>query len=650
MQILNLSTPDIPLNALRCSVTSKSVDTIAWAFLRPVGANGHQNVGPRKQRLQLYEPVPDYNPLVSVTERRRINQKPLMDRSSGVESRHEWQAVGEHLYAWWATGTRVQYPSTLYVTVKRIDLEQLVKMNGSVDPFKMLCEPSLNLVTLTENETQYSAHRGPLHSRNTNDDYSSLERPGWPRESDQPCRIPNELIGGGINRFSFASEVSLMSRTASWNRAHQMDGAQSARFSPNGKWLAVGCGGPNVIIQGNDETTASQDCAVFLYKHPLTSSSTEPQLHLAGHTKTVYSMDWSPKPVCLQQEEKSAQPDPGGSRCFAWLLASASADGTVRVWWLTLDQLINTPLTQMSRDLPCDSTGEVHRQRILRITTAESDRQSPRHVTKTLALTRKTNHKGVLCTVLGHPSFVYCARFCPTALDPTGSMRGSHSCRRQLLATACYDQIVRLWNIGRKRAELLHELTGHHQSYVNTVAFNVAGDKLHSGDAKGNLIVWTYDGKSSNPAWKFHQRMSNAELEDCIINHLEVHPIQNLLLVHTRDSCPKMIDMRSGFTSTRFHGMLNHQQLLRSCITPCGSFVISGSEDCNVYVWNAITGDPVACYRQLQFSQPVTSISFHPTENVIAFASLDPESPLLLYAYNPQGVFLAHVSISFASD
>ncbi|KAA3676602.1 uncharacterized protein DEA37_0004581 [Paragonimus westermani] len=256
-------------------------------------------------------------------------------------------------------------------------------------------------------------------------------------------------------------------------------------------------------------------------------------------------MDWSPKPVCLQQEEKSLQPDPGGSRCFAWLLASASADGTVRVWWLTLDQLINTPLTQMSRDSPCDSTGEVHRQRILRITTAESDRQSPRHVKKTLALTRKTNHKGVLCTVLGHPSFVYCARFCPTSLDPTGSMRGSHSCRRQLLATACYDQIVRLWNIGRKRAELLHELTGHHQSYVNTVAFNVAGDKLHSGDAKGNLIVWTYDGNSSNPAWKFHQRISNTELEDCIINHLEVHPIQNLLLVHTRDSCPKMIDMRS---------------------------------------------------------------------------------------------------------
>ncbi|KAF6769575.1 hypothetical protein AHF37_12396 [Paragonimus kellicotti] len=96
--------------------------------------------------------------------------------------------------------------------------------------------------------------------------------------------------------------------------------------------------------------------------------------------------------------------------------------------------------------------------------------------------------------------------------------------------------------------------------------------------------------------------------------------------------------------------MLNHQQLLRSCITPCGSFVISGSEDCNVYVWNAITGDPVACYRQLEFSQPVTSISFHPTENVIAFASLDPESPLLLYAYNPQGAFFARVPISFASN
>ncbi|KAF6770673.1 hypothetical protein AHF37_11156 [Paragonimus kellicotti] len=141
-EILTLSTPEIPLNALRCSVTSKSVETIAWAFLRPVGANGHQNVGPKKQRLQLYEPVPDYNPLVSTTEQRRIalqnNQKSIMDRSNDVESRHDWQAVGEHLYAWWVTGTRVKYPSTLYVTVKKIDLEQLVKMNGSTDPFKMV--------------------------------------------------------------------------------------------------------------------------------------------------------------------------------------------------------------------------------------------------------------------------------------------------------------------------------------------------------------------------------------------------------------------------------------------------------------------------------------------------------------------------------
>ena len=40
----------------------------------------------------------------------------------------------------------------------------------------------------------------------------------------------------------------------------------------------------------------------------------------------------------------------------------------------------------------------------------------------------------------------------------------------------------------------------------------------------------------------------------------------------------------------RFMGALNFREQLRSRISPCGSFVISGSEDASAYVWNAETG------------------------------------------------------------
>lgn len=46
----------------------------------------------------------------------------------------------------------------------------------------------------------------------------------------------------------------------------------------------------------------------------------------------------------------------------------------------------------------------------------------------------------------------------------------------------------------------------------------------------------------------------------------------------------------------RYVGVLNFRQLVKSDITPCGSFVFSGSEDGCVYVWNTETGDQVCTY------------------------------------------------------
>ena len=40
----------------------------------------------------------------------------------------------------------------------------------------------------------------------------------------------------------------------------------------------------------------------------------------------------------------------------------------------------------------------------------------------------------------------------------------------------------------------------------------------------------------------------------------------------------------------RYLGALNYREKICSALTPCGSFVITGSEDFNLYVWNTDTG------------------------------------------------------------
>ncbi|KAL3312274.1 Jouberin [Cichlidogyrus casuarinus] len=97
-----------------------------------------------------------------------------------------------------------------------------------------------------------------------------------------------------------------------------------------------------------------------------------------------------------------------------------------------------------------------------------------------------------------------------------------------------------------------------------------------------------------------------------------------------------------------YTGCINVSQKLRCCFSACGTFVFAGSEDGVCCVWNAETGDPVASYSEVSANRSiVTSVDFHPTDNVIAITSEEAivaNAPLLLYAYDPS-LFLFSVPI-----
>lgn len=72
-----------------------------------------------------------------------------------------------------------------------------------------------------------------------------------------------------------------------------------------------------------------------------------------------------------------------------------------------------------------------------------------------------------------------------------------------------------------------------------------------------------------------------------------MHPNGRRLLVQSKDNTLRMLDLRMVSITQRYVGALNFRQLIKSDITPCGSFVFSGSEDGCAYVWNMETGDQV---------------------------------------------------------
>lgn len=160
---------------------------------------------------------------------------------------------------------------------------------------------------------------------------------------------------------------------------------------------------------------------MFAFQWPIEERD-EPWKRLRGHSRRVYSLSWAPV-----SGAKSAR---GSNDNHLWMLASASADGTVRVWWLAAP---NLDLPNELRD-DADYYGDQEN----RVYVEDEEEMEP--------------SSAICCCVLGHPCFVYCVEFCgsrPGAIedDDEGSPRRQLARMQHVLATSGFDGIVRLWTI-----------------------------------------------------------------------------------------------------------------------------------------------------------------------------------------------------------
>ncbi|NXF04483.1 AHI1 protein, partial [Smithornis capensis] len=226
--------------------------------------------------------------------------------------------------------------------------------------------------------------------------------------------------------------------------------------------------------------------------------------------------------------------------------------------------------------------------------------------------------------VFPHPSFVYSAKY--------------HPITDSLVVTGCYDSVIRIWNANVKdiHGQLLQELDGH-KSFVNTLCFDAEGHHMFSGDSAGLIIVWDTPVKGSSQHlfqhWRINKEIKENDIKGTPINHLEVHPNGRRLLIHAKDSTLRIMDLRILATK-KYIGATNYREKIHSTLTPCGTFLFSGSEDGKAYVWNPETGDQVAIYSELSFTSPLRDVAFHPHEHMVSFCAFGQNQPILVYIYD----------------
>jgi jouberin len=120
-----------------------------------------------------------------------------------------------------------------------------------------------------------------------------------------------------------------------------------------------------------------------------------------------------------------------------------------------------------------------------------------------------------------------------------------------------------------------------------------------------------------------------------------VHPEhENKLFVHSRDNCIRLLEyesMKGPRIRKRFFGAKCRDLMVRSCVSPDGQFLVSGSEDGTPHMWNITTGDAygpkVSRRYECRFLDLVSDISWNPKYNMFALAGFGHHFPVMVYVY-----------------
>ncbi|BFZ60031.1 WD repeat-containing protein 83 [Saitoella coloradoensis] len=177
-----------------------------------------------------------------------------------------------------------------------------------------------------------------------------------------------------------------------------------------------------------------------------------------------------------------------------------------------------------------------------------------------------------------------------------------------VVVSGSFDSTVRIWDV---RSQMHKPIQILDEAKDSVSSLQVTRDSIITGSVDGK--VRTYD---------LRKGQLRTDTMSAPVTSLQQTIDSGAVLVTTLDSTLRLLDTSQGTLLQSYKGHKNSEYRIQSCLGKNEEFVVSGSEDGNVYVWDLLEGGAVSkvtCHD----GKVVSGVSFHPKENQMLTCGTD---------------------------